>query len=406
MWSMMFWILSALLALVISATLLIGLTRGSREAMTGAESDMSVYRDQLEEVDRDLARGVLSEEEAETVRIEVSRRLLDADKRLAASQGAKDGGQGIAMVLVPVVLLFGSAALYTWIGAPGYRDMPMEPRLAAIAEANANRPSQDEAENVAAPSLPQPDDIDPEFLNLMEQLRTALAERPDDIPGLILLARNEARLGNFTAARKAQERLIATKGDRAAPSDLARAVELMAFSAGGYISPEAEGYLRRLLSLAPSHEQGRYYLGLLYIQSQRPDLAFPVWRRLLEESPPDAPWSPYIRADITALAAAAGVNYTPPPVRGPDQDDIAAAADMSDADRQAMIEGMVEGLAARLAEDGGPPEDWAQLVRALMVLGDTDRARAIYSEARDIWGESEDAMLILDTLGAETGLDQ
>ena len=70
-----------------------------------------------------------------------------------------------------------------------------------------------------------------------------------------------------------------------------------------------------------------------------------------------------------------------------------------------MIQGMVDGLAARLADEGGPPEDWAQLVRALMVLGDEDRARAIFAEAKEIWGESEDAMVILRQVGTETGLE-
>ena len=402
---MIFWMISGLLALSIAGILLLGLVRGAREGLTGAESDISVYKDQLDEVERDLARGVLTETEAEAVRIEVSRRLLDADKRLAAAGGAREGGRGLAMVLIPLTLLLGGAALYTTIGAPGYRDLPMEQRLANIAEANANRPSQAEAEETAAALLPKPDNIDPEFLNLMEQLRDAVEARPDDVPGLMLLARNEARLGNYTAARTAQERLVAVKGDRATPNDLAGLIEIMSFATGGYISPEAEVYLRRLLAREPTHGEGRYFLGLFHIQSGRPDLAFPVWQRLLADSRSDAPWVPVLREELPALAQAAGVNYTPPPQSGPSQDDIAAAAEMSDEDRQAMIQGMVDGLAARLADEGGPPEDWAQLVRALMVLGDEDRARAIFAEAKEIWGESEDAMVILRQVGTETGLE-
>jgi cytochrome c-type biogenesis protein CcmH len=52
-----------------------------------------------------------------------------------------------------------------------------------------------------------------------------------------------------------------------------------------------------------------------------------------------------------------------------------AAAEMAPEDRAAMIEGMVEGLAGRLATEGGPPEDWARLITAFGVLGAASRRR-------------------------------
>ena len=403
---MIFWIISGGLALGIAGLMLHGLLRGTREDVTGAASDVSVYRDQLDEVARDQARGVLSDTEAEAVRLEVSRRLLDADKRASDAVVVKDGGRTLAMVLIPMTMLVGGAALYMWIGAPGYRDLPLDTRLADIEAAIAERPNQSEAEELAAPNLPQVTDADPDFLTLMDQLRAALEERPDDEPGLLLLARNEARLGNFVAAREAQEHLVAVKGDRVSAQDLSVTVEMMAYAAGGYISPEAEVYLRRLLQDEPQNGEGRYFLGLLHAQNGRPDLAFPVWRRLLDDSQPNAPWMPVILNEIESLAQAAGVNYTPPTtLAGPDAGAIAAAEDMSPEDRQSMIQSMVDGLAARLAEEGGTPDEWAQLIRALNVLGEDQRARAVYAEAKQVFGESEDAMLIIFRAGIDTGLE-
>ncbi|NND41714.1 MAG: c-type cytochrome biogenesis protein CcmI, partial [Silicimonas sp.] len=146
----------------------------------------------------------------------------------------------------------------------------------------------------------------------------------------------------------------------------------------------------------PGNGAAQYYAGLLFAQSGRPDRAFPVWRRLLETSPPDAPWLPVIRDEIAALAAAAGVPYTPPAVRGPDADDIAAADEMSADERQAMIRGMVDGLADRLATDGGPPEDWARLISALGVLGETARARAIADEALAVFADNAAALATIE----------
>ncbi len=402
---MIFWIVAFLTIAGVAAIILTALLQGQGGGVSGAASDISVYRDQLDEVDRDRARGVLTEAEAEAVRIEVSRRLLEADRRDRAATTRVRGGQRVAAVLVPAVLLLGGGGLYFVLGSPGARDMPMAARLAVLNEAAQTRPSQDDAEALAAGSLPRAPEPEASFLDLMERLRAALEERPDDVPGLMLLARNEARLGNFAAARAAQEHLVRVKGDEATADDLAVTVEMMVFSTGGYVSPEAEGYLRRLLQGAPNHGAGRYFLGLLHAQNGRPDQAFPVWRRLLEQSPPDAPWNPVIRAEIGAMAAAAGVDYDPPELRGPSSEDVAAASDMSAEDRAEMIRGMVEGLSARLADEGGPPEEWARLLRALMVLGEDERAQAIYAEAKATFGHDEAAMAVIFRAGIDAGLE-
>ena len=402
---MVFWIVAILTLIIVAALMLQGLWRG-KDGVSASMSDVSVYRDQLDEVDRDRARGVLSDAEAETVRLEISRRLLDADKRAERGTSDRQGGRNLASVAIPVVLLLGAFGLYATLGAPGARDLPIATRLAEIDEAVANRPNQIEAETAAADLLPEPTEPDEGFMNLMEELRTVLADRPDDIPGLMLLARNEARIGNFVAARKAQEHLVAVKGAEATTNDLAATVETMTFAAGGYISPEAETYLRRLLELDPQNGFGRYFLGLFHVQSGRPDRTFPIWQRLLADSQPNAPWVEIIRSEMPQIAASAGLVYQPPQeLRGPDSTAIAGAEDMSEEDRQAMIRGMVEGLSSRLADEGGSPEEWMQLVRALTVLGEEDRARIIYNEAKQVYGESEDAMRFIFRAGIDAGLE-
>lgn len=402
---MVFWIVAVLISGIVAALMLLALWRGRPGEISASMSDLSVYRDQLDEVERDRARGVLNDVEAEAVRLEVSRRLLEADKRVETATTAKQGGRGFAVVLIPVVLLIGGFGLYSTLGAPGVRDLPIATRLANIEIAVANRPSQTEAETAAKDLLPTPPEVEDGFMELMDELRTVLADRPDDIPGLMLLARNEARLGNFVDSRKAQEHLIAVKGEDATPNDLAVAVETMTFAAGGYISPEAETYLRRLLAADPQNGFGRYFLGLFHAQSGRPDRTFPIWQRLLDESRSNAPWVQTIRAEMPAIAANAGVNYQPQELRGPDGDAIAAASEMSEEDRQNMIRGMVDGLSERLATEGGSPEEWMQLVRALTVLGDEDRARLIYNEAKQVYGESEDAMRFIFRAGIDAGLE-
>lgn len=402
MTGMMFWISALVILGAVALALMSGLRRGG-STLSGADSDLAVYRDQLKEVDRDLARGVLNEAEAELARTEVSRRLLEADTRATQAATGSTGQRAPLVVAILGALAAGSIWLYTTIGAPGANDLPMTKRLAALEEAAASRPSQAEAEGLAAASLPSAPEADPKFLELMVQLRAALKERPDDMQGLELLAGNEARLGNFVAAREAQEQLVALQGDAVQPDNLVMLIDLMVFSTGGYVSPEAESHIRRLTDVAPGNGAGQYYAGLLLAQNGRPDRAFPIWKRLLETSSPDAPWVPVVRAEIVGLAAAAGVDYQPPVLSGPTAADVAAAQDMTADERQDMIRGMVDGLAERLATEGGPPEEWARLITALGVLGDTDRATTIAEEARVVFGSDANALALIEGAAARLG---
>nr|WP_235933308.1 c-type cytochrome biogenesis protein CcmI [Rhodobacter ruber] len=379
-----FWIAAGGIGLVVLALFVLALIRARAEIASAAEYDLKVYRDQLAEIDRDLARGTLPPDEADRQRTEVSRRLLDADRaRARGDTSASTRGIAVAVVLI-AALIGGSYWAYLRLGAPGYPDLPLATRLAMSDELRANRAPQAQMEADAAANRPAPMEPEPEFAQLMEQLRAAVAERPDDARGLELLATNEARLGNLPAARVAQESLIRLKGDAATAEDHAALAELMIMAAGGLVSAEAEDQLTRALTLDPTNGTARYYYGLMAAQVGRFDRTFGLWEPLLREGPPDAPWIAPIRAQIADVAARAGVAYTPPPeatLPGPDADALTAAGEMTEADRQAMVEGMVAQLGQRLATEGGTVEEWARLISSLAVLNRRDEAQEIFAEA-------------------------
>jgi cytochrome c-type biogenesis protein CcmH len=148
----------------------------------------------------------------------------------------------------------------------------------------------------------------------------------------------------------------------------------------------------------------------MFAQTGRPDLAFGIWSRLLSESAPDDPWQDPIRDQIEIAAMQAGVDYVLPPrdaapQRGPSEADIDAAGDLSPAERMQMIQGMVGGLAERLGTDGGPPEDWARLIRAYGVLGQYDAARAVWAEAQRVFPDDINRVVILQA-ARDAGIEQ
>lgn len=407
----MFWIVTAMLCAVVIVLMARAVLHARAAQGSEAEYDLQIYRDQLTEVERDLARKVISDDEAEQIRTEVSRRILEADRKRLEDTAPKSTGRamGPLIVVVAAITVGVSYWTYTSLGAPGYGDLPIQARLDMADEIRANRPSQADAEAQAQIDPFLGEGRDPEYLRLVEQLRQAVSERPDDLRGLRLLASTEATLGNFVEAHRAQARLVAVLGEDVQAEDQANLADMLILAAGGYVSPTAESALNDALRLDATNGAARYYTGLLYAQTGRQDLAFRIWERLLAESPQDAVWVPPIRAQIEEMAMRAGVNYELPaaaPTRGPSAADVANAQDMSPEDRQAMIEGMVQGLSDRLATEGGTAQEWGQLIRALGAMGNADRAKAVYAQAQIMFQEDRTSLSAIRQAAVAAGLVQ
>lgn len=412
---MTFWIITVALTLVIAGLFALALLRGLRDPQAGADYDLRVYRDQLAEVERDLARGVLSSADAQRVRTEVSRRILAADTAMS-QENAKDGGAPkIMAAVVAVVLIVGSFGLYRGfgdtygLGVPGYGDLALADRIEQAEERRATRPDQTQAEQ-SLPARPDREGLDENYVALVDKLRAAVAQRPDDVKGHLLLAQSESNLGNFAAAQRGLRVAIDLKGPDATVADLTDYADMMVLAAGGYVSPQAENVLRAILARDAANGPARYYMGLMMSQTGRPDVAFRVWDQLLRAGPADAPWIPPVLDQIADTAARAGINYQIPAIgtgtnlRGPTSGDIMAAGDMTGAERIEMIEGMVAGLSDRLATQGGPPEEWAQLIGALGVLERRGQAAAIYENAIEVFGDNPTAIDLITRAGQRAGV--
>jgi cytochrome c-type biogenesis protein CcmH len=118
---------------------------------------------------------------------------------------------------------------------------------------------------------------------------------------------------------------------------------------------------------------------------------------MLAKAPADAPWRPLVQA---ALARIGGST-----VPALSDDTVAAAKDMNETDRGAMIRGMVERLASRLKQNGDDVEGWLRLVRAYMVMGDRDKARSALVDARQAVANDAERLRRLNDGLKNLGLD-
>lgn len=352
---MLFWVIAAALTLGASLAVLLPLSgRRSARAPAGLH-DMEVYRDQLAELERDAARGLIQPAEAEQARAEIGRRLLKADKAAKAAEAAQSStGTGIralgmaAVLVVPLV----SWGIYAVTGSP---DLPSQP-LSARLEKNPAESTVDE---------------------LIARAEAHLVANPDDGRGWEVLAPIYARLNRYPEAVTAYRNAIRLDGSTAIRE--AALGEAIAGAAGGAITEEAQAALQRALALDPHEPKARFLLASAFAQDGRIAEAVNAWQSMLVALPADSPWRAAVEQAVAEgnrrLVAAANPPTANSTRSGPTQDDIDAASDLSAQDRSAMIEQMVASLDERLKQNPRDLDGWTRLVRSYQVLGRSDEAR-------------------------------
>jgi cytochrome c-type biogenesis protein CcmH len=367
---MTLWFVFALMTVAAIFAVLWPLSR-SRTAATGG-SEVVVYRDQLAEIDRDLAAGIIGAAEADAARVEISRRLLaaaDQSGREAPVQGnlkLRRAAATIALVGLPVI----AASFYLTLGSPQLGDFPLTERNRV---ADANQPLAD----------------------LVAQVEAHLQKNPTDGRGWSVLAPVLSRLGRYDDAVRAYRNAITYAGDSAdRRADLG---EALMGTAGGVVTTEAKAEFERSVAQNPDDAKANYFLGLAAEQDGRKADAAGIWQGMLAKGPADAPWRPLVQA---ALVRVGGV-----PAPALPDGAVAAAKDMNEADRSTMIRGMVDRLATRLKQNGDDVDGWLRLVRAYLVMGDRDKAMSALADARQAVANDTERLRQLNEGLKNLGLD-
>ncbi len=357
----------------------------------GALPDVGFYRQQIAELDEDVARGMLPAADASGTRAELGRRLLSAAEgaTLERARPMRRGRYALALlaaVLVPALTL----GLYLKIGSPRYGDLPLAER-----------------------ALPQEN-----ILALIERVETHLASHPDDYRGYQLIAPVYMQMGRFNDAAHAYGEMLRIKGPT--PEHESDYGQALVMAADGVVTQQARAAFDAALKADPTQPQSRFFTGLAAEQDGDKVNARAIWQKLADEAPPGASWLDMVHRRIagldgggpagTAASAAGSPSPTVPgagaAMPGAPTGPMASAITAMPADQQqAAIRGMVEGLAARLAANGHDPEGWLRLVRAYTVLGEVGKARQALSDARHAMTGDEATLGRLDGLAHELGLE-
>ena len=369
---MMLWVAMAVLAAAASLSVLAPLYRARRAGAAPAAAEMSISRDQLDEIDRDLDRGLIAPAEASAARTEIARRLIQADGRGAAvdrpeGEWRRRGATLFAIAGVPVL----AVGLYLFLGSPDIPDTPLSARPAAPTD----------GQDIAV---------------LVARVEAHLATDPDDAGGWEVLAPVYVRLGRYDDAVRAYANVLRIRGsDAEREADLGEAIVR---ANQGTVTGDARAAFERVRALDPEAVQPRFYLALALAQDGRRAEAAAALKALIGGAPAGAPWVPMVESVLARLEA------PPQDLPGPAAADVEAAAGMTPEARAAMIEGMVGQLAARLEADPGDADGWARLIRSYMVLNRPDEAAAALAKARTALAGKPDGLARVEAEARSAGV--
>ncbi|MGE7371021.1 c-type cytochrome biogenesis protein CcmI [Neorhizobium sp. NPDC001467] len=387
---MLLWIILAFLTAAVAALLVFPLVRTAAPVTDTLEGEAAVYRDQLAELERDKATGLIGEEEAEYARAEIGRRLIATAEKVerAAGYGKAKGvptrrRMPLAAVGVTLVVPAIGLCLYVALGSPWLPAQPLAARL--------ENPGND--------------------LNLLiARAERHLAQDPSDGAGWDLLAPiyfRTQRLGDAEMAYRNAIRLLGESAPR-----LAGLGETLVAANDGIVVEDARNAFQTAIRLKPDDARVRFYLALALEQAGRQDEARQAFEALARDTPPGAPWLALVNEHIAKTGGTvpsrdvagrdvAGAGRAP---GNPTDADVATIGAMAAPDRQAAIRGMVDTLAARLEEEPNNIEGWLRLVRSYAVLGERQKAAEALETGLKTFAPTTGEGRQLVALGTEMGV--
>jgi cytochrome c-type biogenesis protein CcmH len=362
-----------LMTVIAALGLAIPLVRRRDAARTARADAVTVLKDQLGEIEAQASAGAIAAGEAEALKSDLKRRVLAEGRRAEAPARPLPERALLVVALgtVAVVTLAGTG-LYLKMGRP---DVP---------GASAFQGAGPQTAAAAPADHPQGD-----VQSMISMLETQMRQRPDNAEGWRMLGWSYMQTGRNAEAAEAYGKAAALDPDNA--EYLSAQGEATVLAAQGQVTPAAEAIFRRAVAADAGDPRARYYLAVAKDQRGEHQAAMDDWIALLRSAPPDAPWAGEVREFVEQVAADRGLDISgrlppaqvavAPAMPGPTVEQMAAAQDMSQSDRDAMVAGMVAGLAERLQQNPRDRAGWERLMRARMVLGQADQAAAAYRDA-------------------------
>ena len=284
---------------------------------------------------------------------------------------------------------------------------------AAVVAVAVYRSSDGETKTAEVHGSAKPDQPVGTVEEKIKQLELKLMREPNDPAGWRMLGWAHFETGALMRSAAAYRRAAEIEPENAENwSSLGEALQ----SASTDVSPEAAAAFERALKLDRTDPRARYFLAVQKDLQGQHEPAVADWIALLGDTPPGAPWEADLRRTILQVAeqheidvsgrmsARSQATAATAAIPGPTPEQLAAASSIPPKQQSEMVKGMVDRLANRLKRDPKDADGWMRLMRARMVLGDTEAARQAHQSGLAAFRQDSSAKARLDRAARELGV--
>ena len=438
---MILWAILTIMTSVAAVFLAAPFLRRLDQRQEAPAGDIEVYRDQLAEVEKEAAAGLIEGDQAETASTEIKRRMLAADRARSPSPARFSlGERNFAAIAIAGIVVLGSVGLYAINGTPDLISSPARisapaqtsavDQLAAVTQGGTRLP-----QNASQPQLGSVDEM-------IARLTDRLSRNPNDPEGWRMLGWSYFNTERFAQAASAYAKAIELN-PQSVDYRSSRG-EALVRAADGLVTDEAKAQYAEAVRLDPRDPRGRFFLGLAKEQAGNKQAALDDWIAILNETDSNDSWVDDLRQRVTELGQETGVDVakrlhapplaptggllgmlqrqeqapaipnvaapsvatpnTIPNKGGPSAEDVRNAEAMQPADRTAMIQAMVDRLASRLSQSPRDVEGWIRLMRSRQVLGEADAAEETFRLALEVFKDAPPEQERISAAARQLGL--
>ncbi|MEQ1616425.1 MAG: c-type cytochrome biogenesis protein CcmI [Hyphomicrobiaceae bacterium] len=400
---MMLWIVLTVMTAAAAVLVAAPFLRRLDSVRAKPDGELAVFRDQLQEVEREAGEGLIERNQADAARNEIMRRALAADSaaRLPSRQPVS-ASSNLAVIGIAGVVVLGSVSLYALNGRPELPSSTPNSRSAEtglLAEMTARGQQSLDGHDRGGTStgLATVDEM-------IERLALRLKLQPDDAEGWRMLGWSYFGTERYPEAQEAYAKAVALRPDLAALQSLYG--EAIVRAASGAVTQQARVVVARTLELDPKDPRARYFTGLAKEQDGDKRAALEDWIALLKDASPGEDWAGDLEQRVAEIAKEIGTDITGRLARpkGPTIADIRNAVGLPAEQQSNMIRGMVDGLASRLESSPHDEEGWLKLIRSYSVLGETEAAKRALNQALRSFAEASPERSRIAAAARELGL--
>lgn len=283
-----FWVISGILIVVALLFIVPTLLKSRNEQEERVERDavnVTVYRDQLVELEKDLENDILTQEQYNQSKQELQQRMLqDIPDQKEVLIKKSDGFANIAVSTL-IVMTLPIAAVYLYLEIGDTRGLLPQAQLA-----NATQMQQHPGSDSEVPAGHD------NFMSVLDNLITRLNNNPEDIEGWFMLARTYAIMKRYDEAASTYARLNQMMPDN--PQILSDYADVLAMTNDGSLIGKPSELIKEALNLDPEYPKALALAGTVEYEKKEFDQAAAYWERLLAVIPAESQLAQSVRESI------------------------------------------------------------------------------------------------------------